>query len=47
MSRSSALANLRNRLANALAVRYGAILGFVWWGCCVQLDYRRPGMATA
>ncbi len=44
---SGALANLRNRLANALAVRYGVMLGFVWWGCCVQLDYRRPGMATA
>ena len=38
---------LRLWMARLLAVRYGAMLCFVLLGCCVQLDYRRPGMATA
>jgi len=44
---NSLIRSLRRRLADILAVRYGAMLGLVWWGCCVQIDYRLPGMATA
>lgn len=32
---------------NPLAFRYGALMGWMVWGCCVQLDYRRPGVLTA
>lgn len=32
---------------NPLAFRYGALLGLMYLGCCVQLDYRRPGVSTA
>ena len=35
------------RIWNPLAIRYGVMLFLVVLGCCVQLDYRRPGMATA
>jgi tetratricopeptide (TPR) repeat protein len=38
---------LRRWMASLLAVRYGAMLCLVLWGCCVQLDYRRAGMTTA
>ncbi len=34
-------------MRSLVAVRYGAMLSLVWWGCCVQLEYRRPGIATA
>jgi tetratricopeptide (TPR) repeat protein len=44
---NSWIRKLRRRLADMLAVRYGAMLGLVWWGCCIQMDYRLPGMATA
>lgn len=43
----SSIGNLGRRFANLLAVRYGAMLVLMWWACCVQLDYRRPGMTTA
>jgi hypothetical protein len=35
------------KLMNPLAFRYGAMMGLVLWGCCVQLDYRRPGASPA
>lgn len=44
---NNSMGSIGRRIVNLLAIRYGAMLGFVFWGCCVQLDYRRPGMATA
>jgi tetratricopeptide (TPR) repeat protein len=41
------IGTIGRRIVNLLAVRYGAMLFLVVLGCCVQLDYRRPGMATA
>lgn len=42
-----AIGNVAHRIWSPRAWRYGALLGLVLWGCCVQLDYRRPGASPA
>lgn len=43
----SAIGKVAHRIWNHRAWRYGTLFGLVLWGCCVQLDYRRPGVSAA